>query len=218
MNDEHFDKLINDARNTYRVPPTPPLEEMWAEIDAELGPIARRETFTPNRGAQWRAAGFAAAAALVLGIGVGRWSATTTTTEPVGQEVAVAPVTFDNVPARESDELAEPLQRRAANYLGETAALLTSLQSNPGASTERATRLLATTRMLLDSPAAKDARLFTLLEDLEVILAQISMLNTGGPNALRQRDVQMIRNALTEREVVPRVHTAVVTLASIDDD
>ena len=37
MNDERFDELIEKASSTYRVPPEPPVDEMWAAIEAGLG-------------------------------------------------------------------------------------------------------------------------------------------------------------------------------------
>jgi hypothetical protein len=213
MTDERLDQLLNGARDSYRGPPEPPLDEMWAAIEAERWPLGLHVAPAPRRSLQWRVAGIAAAAALVLGVGVGRWSAPRA---PAPVEVASLPVPGSTEPRPVA--LSEPLQRTTANYLGEMVGLLKDMQNNPtGASPAQATSLLVTTRLLLDSPAAADARMRDLLEDLEQILAQVTMLRGNESNALRRQDVQMIRSALTERDVVPRVHTAVVTLASIDD-
>lgn len=213
MTEDKLDKLINSARDTYRVPPEPDLEGMWDEIDAELDVRAsgsRREQV--RRGFAWRQVGLGAAAALVIGVGVGRWSApnasqagpTTTSTE---LSTAVQQVSY---------QIPEALQRTATSYLGETAALLKEIQSNPdGAYASQAVNLLSTTRLLLDSPAGTDEKLHSLLEDLELILARIAMLNNG-PNA-RKEDLQMIRTALVDRDVVPRVHTAAVTIGADED-
>ena len=35
--DDRFDKLMRDAADTFRRPPEPPIDEMWAEIEARAG-------------------------------------------------------------------------------------------------------------------------------------------------------------------------------------
>jgi hypothetical protein len=213
MTEDKLDKLINSARETYRVPPEPDLEGMWDEIDAELDVRmsgSRREL--ARRGWAWRQVGLAAAAALVIGVGVGRWSAPTA---PAGAVTGVSAELAGAV-QQVSYQIPEALQRTATSYLGETAALLKEVQSNPnGGYTTQAMALLSTTRLLLDSPAATDEKLNGLLQDLELILARIAMLRTG-PNG-NSEDLQMIRNALVDRDVVPRVHTAAVTIGADED-
>jgi hypothetical protein len=213
MTEDKLDKLINSVRETYRVPPEPDLEGMWDEIDAELDVRmngSRREQ--GGRGFAWRQAGLAAAAALVIGVGVGRWSAPTAS-EGV---IATAPTELDHAVQQVSYQIPEALQRTATSYLGETAALLKEVQSNPnGAYTTQAMALLSTTRLLLDSPAATDEKLNGLLQDLELILARIAMLRNGSNG--NSEDLQMIRSALVDRDVVPRVHTAAVTIGADED-
>src|SRR2546425_180061 len=64
--------------------------------------------------------------------------------------------------------------------------------------------MLATTRLMLDSPAAKDARLKGLLEDLELVLAQIAQLPSSGDRG----DVQSINQGLNQPSVLLRLRTA----------
>jgi len=59
---------------------------------------------------------------------------------------------------------------------------------------------------MLDSPAAQDARLKGLLEDLELVLAQISQLPSGGGGD--REDVQSINQGLDQRSVLLRLRTA----------
>src|SRR5437588_792753 len=66
--------------------------------------------------------------------------------------------------------------------------------------------LLATTRLMLDSPAANDARLKGLLDDLELVLAQIAQLPAGGGGD--REDVQSINQGLDQRSVLLRLRTA----------
>src|SRR6266702_5415720 len=61
-----------------------------------------------------------------------------------------------------------------------------------------------TTRLMLDSPAANDARLKSLLEDLELLLAQIAQLPASGD----REDVQLINQGLEQRSVLLRLRTA----------
>src|SRR6266480_2598871 len=77
--------------------------------------------------------------------------------------------------------------------------------SAPGSESPRQARdLLATTRLMLDSPAGKDARLKGLLEDLELVLAQIAQLPASGD----REDVQSINQGLDQRSVLLRLRTA----------
>ncbi|HKS06035.1 MAG TPA: hypothetical protein VJR92_06945 [Gemmatimonadaceae bacterium] len=216
MTNDELDKALNSARETYRVPPEPPLETMWTAIDEQLMSSPSRWSL-PRRGSSWSLIGLAAAAALVMGIGVGRWTAAPISL-PVNT-VDVATTGSGPTSARlVSDEMAAPLQRTATHYLGETEALLRELeQGTQGRYGQQATALLATTRLLLDSPAATDARMRGLFEDLELILAQIATLRSSGSPQRREQELNMIRSALTERDVVPRVRTAVVTLSSSED-
>jgi len=106
-------------------------------------------------------------------------------------------------------------------YLVQTAALLASLPSDRVATNAaesdtaiatRASDLLTQTHLLLDSKAGSDPTLHRLLEDLELVLAQVARLR--GPRS--GIDLQLIHQALTVHDVLPRVHDATVE-ASITD-
>jgi hypothetical protein len=217
MTDERLDELINKARDTYRVAPEPPLDAMWADIEPELPAQVPDISPRHRRGSPWSVVGYAAAAALVLGIGLGRWSAT----RPSPAEVATAAAPETGGLVRPIAYVGEPLQRTTTNYLGEAEALLRSLQRGTnganGTYASQAAVLLMQTRLLLDSPAASDSRLRDLLEDLELALLQIAALKGVDDSKRRAEELNFIRNALDEREMVPRLRTAVVTLASYED-
>jgi ubiquinone biosynthesis protein UbiJ len=68
-----------------------------------------------------------------------------------------------------------------------------------------ARQLLATNRLLLDSPAATDSRTRLLLQDLELVLAQIAQLS-GRPSS---PDLDLITNGLDDTGVMSRLRTAV---------
>jgi hypothetical protein len=68
-----------------------------------------------------------------------------------------------------------------------------------------ARQLLATNRLLLDSPAAIEPATRLLLEDLELVLAEIAQLSRQS----RAQDLQLIREGLEQGNVMPRLRTAV---------
>lgn len=102
----------------------------------------------------------------------------------------------------------------AQQTLGRAEALLTSFRSESAdsATIERNAQiavwsrdLLSITRLLLDSPAAQDAEMAALLGDLELVLVQMVRLGSGGT----EEDAELIREALRQRNVLPRLRTAV---------
>ena len=103
-------------------------------------------------------------------------------------------------------------------YLAQTSVLLASLPSEHTSATSdtaiatRASDLLTRTHLLLDSRAGSDPTLHRLLEDLELVLAQVARLRVEGNGT----DLQMIHQAITAHDVLPRVHDASLE-ASITD-
>jgi hypothetical protein len=215
MTDERFEQLMRDAAQTYNTPPAdPPLDDMWAEIQQELGSgtgdqgeNGRPFLVEKRRRSLLAQPWLRMAAVLVVGVAVGRVSvsrvpsATTETAEvtPVEQVASPAP------------RMAAHNQAAMNDYLGETAALLISLPSELSARNRdsifvsRAGGLLLRTRLLMDSPAASDPALRSLFEDLEVVLAQVVRLKPSRD----QMEVDMLTQALQQRDVLPRLRDAV---------
>ena len=205
MDDEKLDELLTDAVRSYRPPPAAPLDAIWARVEAEAfaPPQSKR---TPG----WTAFAGAIAATLVFGVLIGRATATRGVAATAGQtpvQVRLA----SNVPA-------DPYQRTTQEFLGRTAALLVALPSrdHPGANDGKlagqAQQLLGTTRLLLDSPVGHDQRMKDLLEDLELVLAQVARLQPQRPG----ESLTLINEALEERDVVPRIRSAVADLSGSD--
>ena len=117
---------------------------------------------------------------------------------------------------RNDPALDRPYEVEASQYLGQTAALLTSLPSEARSGrtdaqfSRRATDLLARTRLLIDSPAANEPGMRDLLEDLELVLVQVVRLRS---NASRT-DLDIINRALEQRDVIPRLRTAVADISA----
>jgi hypothetical protein len=101
-------------------------------------------------------------------------------------------------------------------HLGQSEAFLTLFRaavrrgSNEELASATARQLLATNRLLLDSPAASDARTRVLLQDLELVLAEIAQL---APRP-RSPDLDLITEGLERGGVMSRLRTAVPSGAS----
>jgi hypothetical protein len=227
--DDRFNDLLRDSAREYNVPPETPRDAMWERIVAERAEKAEKaekaehkheERILPLRplrhlrhlrhlrpfaalkaGSLRWAAGIAAV--LALGIGLGRLSIDTTPS--VAAPGAVAIQTTPRVRTA-AYELA------TTEHLSQSEAFLTlfraSLRSNAGnerlaAATAR--QLLATNRLLLDSPAANDGKTRLLLQDLELVLAEIAQLSPQP----RTRDLDLITEGLERGGVMSRLRTAV---------
>ena len=207
MTEDRLDELLDDARRTWPMPPEPDYQAMWGRIEREaFSGVRAKESRTPS----WRVFSIGIAATLMVGVGLGRLSMKQAA--PSESVQTLAAVTTDTTPTRASE-----YDRAASELLGRTVVLLTSLPDDArSAGAERfsnnAIELLTSTRLLLDSPAASDARFKDLLEDLELVLAQIAMLQSGRT----RQEIDLITDALEEREVVPRIRSAVARLSRGD--
>lgn len=202
MNDDERDAMIRRLAQDQLQPPPVPREELWARIQAARTAQAVEgdgvRTIRPRRWAPlaWPVG---IAALLALAFGIGR------VTAPTAPTVAQAPS------AEPGRRTASPAHRLvAAEYLGRTEAFLTDFrvaartgQPDQDVTTE-ARRLLGTARLLLDSPVAEDVRLRALLEDLELVLAEIAQLQGERP-----RDLDLITNGLDQRGTLGRLRSAV---------
>ncbi|HKV72629.1 MAG TPA: hypothetical protein VJN62_15355 [Gemmatimonadales bacterium] len=190
--DDRFEQELKRMAQDYHRPPETPRDEMWARITAERA--RRRETagaakVVPLR--RWMTWSAAAAAVLALGIGIGRWSM------GPGRSAALAARPDSNLVYRVA----------AMPYLTRTEALLTSFRAESRSGkvntdfAAQAQDLLVTTRLMLNSPAARDPRLANLLQDLEVMLVQIAQL----PARNDRNDVDLINQGLDQRSVMLRL-------------
>jgi hypothetical protein len=195
MTEDRWERWLQDAAQDYHRPPETPREEVWRRIAAARA--ARRRAVAVRPWLRW---GAAIAAVLALGIGIGRWTAR----GPLPPSLAAG---SRGTP---SDAVTLPYRLVAAQYLTRTEALLTSFRSEARAGqpdarfATQARDLLTTTRLMLDSPAARDPRLKSLLDDLEVVLAQIAQLSAIGA----ADDVQLINQGLEQHSVLLRLRTA----------
>ena len=104
----------------------------------------------------------------------------------------------------------------ATEHLGQSEAFLTLFRTsvrrggNEQLASATARQLLATNRLLLDSPAASDARTRLLLQDLELVLAEIAQLSPRPSSP----ELDLITEGLERGGVMSRLRTAVPSGAS----
>ena len=209
MDEKRFDELLRDLPRSFNPPAQPPLDDMWAVIeDAHFN--APASVSSPHRTFR-RAPWLAAAAALVIGIGIGRYipSSAKTANNPAPPAIMASA----GQPASDTSAVVDAYRDQTSHYLGQAAALLISLPSKDASGTAdagfagKAADLLVTTRLLMDSPAAQDPKLRSLLDDLELVLVQIARLR-GERN---KGDLDLIHQAVEQGDVLSRLNSAVVT-------
>jgi hypothetical protein len=211
MDENRFDEVLRDLPQSFNNPPEPPLDEMWSVIeDAHFNsPVSIPRAGGMTSRAPW----LAAAAALVIGVGIGHYL-------PLGKKSATNPTltsasaSSQGLPlGADTSAVADAYRDQTSRYLGQAAALLISLPAKDASGKTdasfagKAADLLVTTRLLMDSPAAQDPKLRSLLEDLELVLVQIARLR-GERN---KGDLDLIHQAVEQGDVLSRLNSAVVT-------
>jgi hypothetical protein len=219
LDDRFDDEQLREAAHDYNAPPETPRDLMWQRIvaarkegtrvggkdraddilhDPEIGPFRRSLVPSFPRSLRWPVG---IAALLALGIGLGRMTAPTPDSP--------APMTVVTEAAPRESGVAYRLA--ATEHLSQSETFLTLFRAsvrqggNEQLASSTARQLLATNRLLLDSPAATDNRTRILLQDLELVLAQIAQLS-GRPSS---PDLDFITNGLDDSGVMSRLRTAV---------
>lgn len=122
----------------------------------------------------------------------------------------------DSAPSTATTADAQQLYRLAARQtLVQAEALLTAYRADDASQRDQesmqqagrwARDVLTSTRLLLDSPAAKDPQFRALFTDLELVLAQIVQLS-GAP--LQAGERELIERAMRDRDLLPRLRSAI---------
>ena len=199
MSDDRFEERLSEVARDYHRPPETPREQMWTAIEAGRRRRAAPRIFVLQPAWRW---GLGLAAVLLLGIAIGRMLGPQTTS------VSSAPRP-DTVIGGGSDVA---YAVAATQYLNRTETLLTGFRADARAGrvdslfAEQARELLSSTRLLLLRPAGRDPHLKPLLEDLELVLAQIARLPGGRRDTL---DVDLITQGMDQQSVLTRLRTAI---------
>jgi hypothetical protein len=203
--DAKFDELIDREAKGYRAGAEPPADLMWSRIESDVARAIRRPEAGIGRHWRWLAAGAGIAATLVVGVAIGRH---TRVDDAARQPTAVAVASTDS-----SVSAAHDVQMRAVtmSHLGEAEVLLTEVRAdltsgrNDALRGERSRQLLARTRLLLANGAAPTPAVERLLEDLELVLAEIAALPDSGRR--RTIDARLLDERLRGGTVLPRIRT-----------
>jgi hypothetical protein len=207
VNESDFDEWLIEAAAEIREPPPTPRDDIWEGIrSAREGDelMKRRGRLRRVRGLGW---GIGIAALLMVGVGLGRYS---TAISPSGAVAAGPDPTSTEQPSATAYRLV------TARHLTQAEALLTYTRgATDAAELDQQTiawakDLLSTTRLLLDSPGARDPRLRALLQDLELVLAEITQLRSGvGAQGEANEELNLVKKSMEHIDVLPRLRTAI---------
>jgi hypothetical protein len=219
------------AREHYNPPPATPREEMWGAVEARIegltardGDVVRPEGESrssrlplPRIPVAWLA--LAASAILALGVGLGRWSRDVPHGEGGGTGSGTAVATEPEIGSSGASMLGGPGTR--GGRVARLAAVETLVRSEPLLATVRADasrgavdaevgdwarRILRDARFLLDSGLPLDPQLRALLEDLELVLLQTTLVGAGMADGARAREeLELLRQGMDDTDVLTRI-------------
>lgn len=204
MSDDRFEDFVRQAARGYHRPPDAPREQMWARIVAERAAAKLARASGPSTRQLWTRWGLAAAAVLAVGIAIGRTIGPRPGPRPSGMEMAEAP-------AGAGEQVPAAFQVAAVDHLRHVETFLTVFQyeARAGSAAEEtaglARDLLMNTRLLMDSPAGRDARMAALLDDIEVMLAQIASYADHPTRA----ELRLIDQGMEQRGLLLKLRSAV---------
>lgn len=198
--DPRFDELLRREAQGYRATGEPPAAAMWSRIERDVADAIQR----PRRRFTWLAVGVGIAAALVIGIAIGRRSMTNV----VPRSAAPTAIATSAGTSRDAQLHAATLNHlvQAEIFLTEVRVDLTTGRRDPERG-ERSRHLLARTRLLLANDAADAPTVERLLQDLELVLAEIAALpDSDGRSSI---DTRLLDERLRAGTVLPRIRTIV---------
>lgn len=209
--------------------PEPPREAMWEAVRDQAVPSGHAPSARPGRARRAWVPAVGMAAALVLGLWLGRVTGPTVPASapagaspgaplgsPLGVPAGAAPGTtapggdaYSPTLAASARELDAP----AVRHLAATGRLLSRLEGEGASAFVQGMRgwaegLLAETRFLLDSPLTADPELRGLLEDLEMVLVEVTLLPPEGEERSRV-ELDLIADGMASRAILARIRTLV---------
>jgi hypothetical protein len=202
--DEQLDKWIAKQAQSYHQADYLPREEMWAAIQA----TRRSRTVLPIR-PRVRLLAWSVGVAAILALGMGIGIIMANQLGDSGPAVAATDMLPEAGPRR--FRVSTALAVATTEHLAQTETFLSlfrdavrSGSASPYAGAAART-LLATNRLLTDSQVAQDAVLKELLQDLELVLAQIAQLREGS----WEGETDLITDGIEQRAVLTRLQTVV---------
>lgn len=195
-----MDDLIQREARGYHLDAPSPADRMWARIEDDVARAIRPASRTAPRW-PWIAASAGIAAALVIGVAIGR-----------NMNRGDTPVAVTVPPAASLDSARLAVMRGVtSSHFVQAEVFLTSVRADLQAGrhdpqrAERSRQLLARTRLLMAQDAHRPLPVARLLEDLELVLAEIAALPDTGEQ--RPVDAQLLDERLRVGTVLPRIRT-----------
>ena len=206
--DARLDELIDREAKGYRAGRQPPSDVMWSRIERKVARAIRQPGPGSARHWPWIAAGAGIAAALVIGVAIGRH--TMSSEGPARSAAVTQSLSGASVVSADS---ARDAQTRAVtvSHLVQTEVFLTEVRADLKTGRydrqrgERSRYLLARTRLLMSRDAARAPTVERLLQDLELVLAEIAALPDSGRG--RSIDVRLLDERLRTGTILPRIRT-----------
>lgn len=203
--DAKFDDLIEREAKGYRASRRPPSDRMWSRIEDDVARAIREPERRIAARWPWLAAGAGIAAALVIGVAIGRRSMNI-------QAPASSGVAASGSSAAAADSVRDALMRAVTmSHLGQAEVFLTEVRADLKTGrhdvgrSERSRQLLARTRLIMAQDAARAPAVERLLQDLELVLAEIAALPDNAMG--RSIDTRLIDERLRVGSVLPRIRT-----------
>ena len=203
--DRKLDELIDREAKGYRAGGAPPADRMWSRIEDDVATAIKRHSFPGARIWPWLAAGAGIAAALVIGIAIGRRTMTND-----GRPTSVVDASSASRPPADSIRAAQ-IRAVTWNHLAQAETFLTEVRTDLKTGRhdpergDRSRQLLARTRLIMANDAAPAPSVERLLEDLELVLAEIAALPDSGVR--RPIDARLLDERLSAGTVLPRIRT-----------
>ncbi|MFA6165165.1 MAG: hypothetical protein WC700_00980 [Gemmatimonadaceae bacterium] len=232
--DERFEQFLRENSADYESPRSEvPRDEMWNAIQAQRGAGASPPAVRHAAARRWAWIGMAATLLIGVGIGRYAYRsnpapspaavanaptlsspADARQTNPLDAPPQVVPAAPSSAPANNTPSTNGTTNGAYAvasdRHLQAVQVLLTSF-STESADTRSdslvaawARGLLTNTRLLLDSPAARDPQRARLLQDLEVVLVQLVQRSPGAAVA----DRSDVERTIQKTQIIPRLRSA----------
>jgi hypothetical protein len=200
--DEKFDEFLRRAAGSHDAPRPPRSDAIWAAIEPEVArAIAPQNRFLRSRALV--VAG-AVAATLVIGVAIGRWSSR-------------APIVAPMAASAQIDSSSRGHQRALTlEHLADAEVFLTTVRYEldsglPDADrAARSRELLARTRVLLGASRTRSPEVARLLEDLELLLAEIAAL----PPVDSSLDRTLLDESMRNGDVITRIRATLPARAA----
>jgi hypothetical protein len=210
---DFMDALIRAGAAEYNRPNATPRDEIWKRIQARRAAGATSATRRPTSFRLYGSIGLAAAATLLIGIVIGGRLERTNQRVTAMNGFPIEDLVTSTGEYSDTNTAAAAYRRVMVEHIGNSEAMITSFRANARSGTvdkqmaDWSGGLLVRTRMLESSPASNDPVMKRLLEDLDLVLAQITQYS--GQPTHRPDDLDLIEQSIDQRGVMTKLRATI---------